>query len=257
MWPFKKKILQQDIPPVTFTTVVCIPGTWNDRDEFVLSIVGATNGAYLAIGDILFDVKKERHYAIEFCEYDDKMKEYFRYAGMTTQVSDDFLDSIDNHKHVLYISGATGNLEDAAHITFAAEAILKSGGIGVKIETAGKAFEKGTWCALLQSFEESRLYEMFVVDSIIDENGAVYSCGMQNLGYKDTIVSDVEFQSAVELIRFFGYYQIVDKPTILHNQTFSATIESARYRITDESEQLNKVDKLFENPFGMWRLTKV
>jgi hypothetical protein len=256
MWPFKKKSLQQDIIAKAFETIICIPGNWNDWNEFILTIVAATNGEYLAAGNILINAKKERHFTIEFCERDEKMEQSFSYAGKVTRVTDDFLDKIGNHKHVIYISASTGNLEEAGHIAFAAEAVLKAGGLGVKIETAGKAFEKDKWHNLLESFEESNLYEMFVLDSIINEDGTVYSCGMQNLGYKDTIVSGEEFQDAVDLIKIFGYYQIVDKPTIQNRQTFSTSIESPKYRITDELNQPNVGHEQFENPFGMWRLTK-
>lgn len=256
MWPFKKKSLQQEIKPKAFETVICIPGTWNSWDEFILSIVAATNGEYLAAGNILMNAKKEKYYTIEFCERDEKMKESFRYAGMVTRVTDNFLNEIGNHKHVIYISGLTGNLAEAGHMAFAAEAILKAGGLGIKIETAGKAFEKEKWCNMLENFEESSLYQMFVIDSIVDKEGGVYSCGMQNLGYKDTIVTGEEFQQAVALISIFGYYQIVDKPIIQHRQTFSTDIESPKFRITDEPNQPNHGQELFENPFGMWRLTK-
>ena len=256
MWPFKKKKVIQDIPQKKFTTVICIPGTWNSRDEFILSIVNTTKGEYLAAGNTLMNAKKERHYTIEFCERDDKMKESFKYAGMVTGVTENFLNEIDNHNYVVYISGITGSLKEAEHIAFAAEAVLKSGGLGIKIETTGKAFEKDKWHDLLQNFEESNLYQMFVVDSIFNKDGTVFSCGMQNLGYKDTIVSGEEFQHAVNLIRVFGYYQIVDKPTILNGQTFSTSIESPKYRITDEVNQPYKGHEMFENPFGMWRLTK-
>ncbi|HMT75983.1 MAG TPA: hypothetical protein PKA77_18055 [Chitinophagaceae bacterium] len=256
MWPFKKKTVQPDKSPITFTTIICIPGIWNTWDEFILSIVASTNGEYFAVGNILMNAKKERYYTLEFCEHDDRMQESFKYAGMVTRVTDNFLDQIGSHKHVIYISGQTGNLEEAGHIAFAAEAILKAGGVGIKVETTGKAFEKERWCSMLESYEESNFYEMFVVDSIINANGSVYSCGMQNLGYKDTIISGEEFQTAVGLIKIFGYYQIVDKPTIQNEETFSTGIDSAKYRITEEFNQPNKGHEQFENPFGMWRLTK-
>lgn len=202
------------------------------------------------------NANNKRHYTIEFCEYDDRMEESFRYAGMVTRVTEDFINQIANHKHVVYISGQTGNLEEAGHIAFAAEAILKAGGIGVKIETTGKAFERDKWCSLLDLFEESNLYEMFVIDSIVQEDGSVYSCGMQNLGYKDTIVSGEEFQAAVDLIKIYGYYQLVDKPTIKNGQTFSTEIDSPKYRISEELNQPYKSHEQFGNPFGMWRLTR-
>jgi hypothetical protein len=255
MWPFKKKTLQQHITK-GFETIICIPGNWSEWDEFILAIVAATNGEYLAVGNVLMNAKKERHFTIEFCERDERMKQSFSYAGKVTRVTDNSLCNIGNHKHVIYISGSTGNLEEAEHIAFAADAILKAGGLGVKIETAGKAFEKDKWHSFLESFKEANLYEMFVLDSIINEDGSVYSCGMQNLGYKDTIVSGEEFQNAVDLIKIFGYYQIIDKPTIQNRQTFSTSIESPKYRITDELNQPNEGHEQFENPFGMWRLTK-
>jgi hypothetical protein len=256
MWPFKRKTLKHDIITKTFETVICIPGNWDSWDEFILTIVAATNGEYLAAGNILMNVKVEKHYTVQFCDRDEKMKESFMYAGRVTRVTESFLDEIGHHKYVIYISGTTGTLEEARHIAFAAEAVLKAGGLGIKIETAGKAFEKGKWCNMLESFEESNLYEMFVLDSIINEDGTVYSCGMQNLGYKDTIITGEEFQNAVDLIKIFGYYQIVDKPSIQNKQTFSPNKESPIYRITDEVYQPNKGLELFENPFGMWRLSK-
>jgi hypothetical protein len=256
MWPFKKKTVKQDILTKTFKTVICIPGNWNDWNDFMLTIVDATNGEYIAAGNILINVKNKRHYTVEFCERDERMKQSFSYAGKVTSVTEAFLEKIGDHKQVIYLSGSTGNLEDAAHIAFAAEAILQSGGLGVKIETAGKAFEKDKWHSLLETFKESNLYEMFVLDSIINEEGTVFSCGMQNLGYKDTIVSGEEFQHAVDLIKTFGYYQIVDKPTIQNRQTFRMSVESPRYKITDEHNQPYIGYKQFENSFGMWRLTK-
>ena len=220
------------------------------------SIVNATKGEYFAAGNFLMNVEKKRHYTIEFCDRDERMKGSFQYSGRATKVTDSFLDEVDNHTHVIYISGLTGNLEEAEHIAYAAEAILKSGGIGIKIETAGKAFEKGKWCSLLENFQESNLYEMFVVDSITQKDGTVFSCGMQNLGYKDTIVSGEEFLKAFDLITLFGYFQIVDKPTIKNGETFRASIASPIYRITDELNQPYEGDELFGNPFGMWRLTR-
>jgi hypothetical protein len=256
MWPFKNKTSQEDIISKTFETVICIPGNWKSWDEFILLIVTATNGEYLAAGNILMNVKTKKNYSIEFCERDEKIEKSFRYAGMITRVTNNFITEIGDHKHVIYISGSTGNLEDAGHIAFAAEAILKAGGLGVKIETAGKAFEKGQWNNMLETFEESNLYKMFVVDSIVGKDGTVYSCGMQNLGFRDTIISGEEFQRAVSIISIFGYYQIVDKPTIENRQTFSVSVDAPKFRIIDEPNQPNKGQELFENPFGMWRLTK-
>jgi hypothetical protein len=256
MWPFKKKTIVKDVVPETVKTIICIPGMWNDWNEFMLSLVSSSDGQWIAAGSILLNSKDQRHYTIEFCERDEDLKKSFTLAGMVTRVTDSFLDDIGNHKHIIYISGVTGNLDQAEYIAFAAAAVLNAGGLGIKIETAGKAFQKDKWLNLINTFEQPKLYEMFVIDSIVDKGRAVYSCGMHNLGYKDTITTGDDFQKCVGMITIFSYYQLVDKPTIENRNTFSTDISSPKYRITDEPNQPNKGHELFENPFGMWRLTK-
>lgn len=256
MWPFKKKNQENDRPKKAFNSVICIPGNWNSWDEFILLIVAANNGEYLAAGNILMNVKESTHCIIEFCDHDQRLKQSFKYAGMVSRVSDSFLDEIEKHKHIIYISGKTGNLKEAEQLSKAASAVIKAGGLGIKVETAGKAFEKEQWFNLVEDFKTANLYKMFVVDSIIDKEGAVYSCGMHNLGFRDTIISGEKFQTAVDLISVFSFYQIIDKPLIQNHQTFSKDAESTKYRITEEPNQPNKGTELFENPFGMWRLTR-
>jgi hypothetical protein len=258
MWPFKKKKSPQKTVVTEFETIICIPGNWKSREEFILVIVASSNGEYMAAGNVLIHARESRHFTIEFCEHDVSMKNAFKYAGMVNMVSDAFIDEIEQHRNVIYITGNTGNMQEARHISLAASAILKSGGIGIKIETAGKAFEKDQWLSRTDNFEESNLYDMFVVDSIFNgENNSTYSCGMQNIGLKDTIVFNEDFQYAASLIRIFGFYQIIDKPEIIENQTFSMTIDDPKFRIVNDPDQPYKGDKLFENPFGMWQLIRV
>ena len=97
---------------------------------------------------------------------------------------------------------------------------------------------------------------MLVLDSISDGNGTVYTCGMHNLGYKDTIVEGEDFQYAVELLSIFGYYQIMDKPEIRAGQTFGTSVDSPIFEIVEEKNQPYQGDELFENHYGMWRLKR-
>ena len=258
MWPFTKKKQIEINPAKAFDSVLCIPGNWNSRDELSLLIVASTNGEYLLAGNILMNAKINRHYSIDFCKRDERMEEAFKYAGMVNKVTDTFINEIGTHKYVVYITGTTGSFEEAEHIARAGLAVLKAGGLGIKVETAGKAFEKNQWGDYLENFGSASLYEMFVVESIYNKaNNSTYSCGMQNIGLKDTIIFDEEFQESVKLIRIFSFYQIEDNPTIQNNQTFNPLINSSIFRISDESNQPYKGDKMFENPFGMWRLSRL
>jgi hypothetical protein len=255
MWPFKKKAIAHDKEPATFNSIICIPGPWKTREELILKIVEATDGEYIAAGGVLMNAKSQSHCSFKVCERDERMTASFAVAGMFTGLTADVLSEIGEHNLVVYLSAPTGNLKALELLSFAASAVLKAGGTGIKIETAGKAFEKELWLSAMNNFRESNLYDMFVVESLTDGHGTFFSCGMQNLGLKDTIVSGLPFQEAVDLIRIFSFYQIVDKPTILEGQTFTPTVGGTVFRITEETNSPYKDEELLGNPFGVWRLT--
>lgn len=237
-------------------TVLCIPGNWKDNSEIVRAIASANLNEFLFAGLVMLNLKTKKGFELQIDAYDEHIKESFRIAGMVNRVEADFIEEIGNHKHVIYLIGETGSLAGAKEMADAGMAILNAGGIGVKVETTGKAFTKEQWTSLLDDFEEANLYEMFVLDSISDGNGTVYTCGMHNLGFKDTIVEDENFQDAVDLLSIFGYYQVVDKPEIANGQTFGTEVGAPVFEIVDEENQPNKGDDLFGNPFGMWRLQR-
>lgn len=253
---FKKSEKQINKPVTCPKTVLCIPGNWNNRSEIVTAISENNMNEFIFAGMILLNLKNKNSFELEICDRDERMKESFKWAGMVNRVSDEFLNEIDKHKYVIYLTAETGDTEKAKLIAEAGKAILKSGGIGIKVETTGKAFTKDHWIDLLDDFDEANLYQMFVLDSICDGIGKTYSCGMHNLGLKDSIVYNEEFQESVNLISIFGYYQLIEKVEIKNNQTFSTEAEGPIFIISEELNQPNKGDELFENPFGIWKLER-
>ncbi len=255
---FQKKNKSANQAVIKSKTVLCIPGNWKDRDALIAAIAQSNKNEFLYAGMTLINLKTNKSFELEICKKDERMKKSFQVAGIGNKgVSDDFLIEIDKHTSVIYLISETGDLESAKAIAEAGEAILNSGGIGLKVETAGKAFTKEQWLGLLTNFTEANLYNMFVVDTIIDKTGATYTCGMHNLGLKDSIVYNEEFQEAAKLLSIFGYYQLIDKPIIKNNQTFSFDENSPIFNISEEENQPYMEDELFNNPFGMWKLEKI
>ena len=257
MWPFNKK--EESAPaPRLAKTILCIPGSWNSYEAFKDALIVTTDAKYMMAALVLMDVEGKTFFEVEFSDHDDDMRRAFYLAGLVNQLQEDFLDEIAQHKFVVFLSADTGNPEAAKNIAKAAAVILKAGGIGVKIESTGLAFDKEIWLGLVENYEEHHLYKLFVLDCIVDrDNDTVYTCGMHNLGLRDTIVQGEEPEDGIHLLRVFGYYQVVDKPIIQHDQTFRADMESPVYRILEEVEQPFYEDDPFYNPYGRWRLLRV
>jgi len=250
MWPFNKKGIEITRPVVK--SIICIPGYWKDSTK----IFGKTEGKFMVVGDILMDIKKKAHYSFELCTRDENMRRSFEVAGKGTGVTSEFLDEIKRHTSVIYITGETGNFTSAKTLAHVAAILVSNGGIGVKVETTGKAFEKNKWLSFVDIGDDAHLYELFVIDSLMDKDGTTFSCGMHNIGYRDVIVSGLKFQEAQRLVRMFNYHRVIDKPIIKTGETFSLDIESPIYFITNEALQPYDGDQLFYNPFGMWRLVR-
>jgi hypothetical protein len=237
-------------------SILCIPIQCESIEAFKLSLVEKTSGEYLLVGNILMNSKTKSICEVQFEERDEQMQQAFSYAGKLTGISESSLAQIDSHNYVIYLISTDIGLEGARAFANAGLAMLNSGGLGIKVESAGKAFDKETWEGLLNDPEYDRLFDLFVVYSLVNEDGSVYSCGMHNLGFKDAIVYGEEFQDAASLIRIFSYYQLIEQPEIAHGQTFSPEPGAPVFIIEEETEPPYQDDSPFTNEFGMWRMER-
>ncbi|WP_295675038.1 hypothetical protein [uncultured Mucilaginibacter sp.] len=153
MWPFTKKIKQPACQPVVAcNTVLCIPGTWKDVEDIANTVFSINEGTYMVVGDLLINPQAAQFYKFEIKEQDENMAASFETLGKTTGITDVGLSKIRNHNYVIYITGKTGSLNEAHQLALAGVAVLNAGGIGVRIDTTGKAFEKQKWLKYLTNF---------------------------------------------------------------------------------------------------------
>jgi hypothetical protein len=238
--------------------ILCIPGPWEDSSAFVHAIAGASpsQADYSALGTVLLHVPTEARFEFDFRGRDKDMARAFAGAGLANQLGKDVIDKIATHRSVVYLLSTTPQSKDTStSIAKAAAHLIRAGGLGVKVETAGKAFSADQWLELT-SGDFVEIYWLVVLDSVTD-GSTTYSCGMRNLGLWDCIVSDDEFQSAVKLLRGFNMYQLYERPELLAGQTFGLEASAPRYRLSVETPQPDGDHNLYVNPFGMWRLTCV
>lgn len=238
------------------TTILCIPGNWKNRADIVQSIALNNQNEYLFAGEVLLNLKTNKGFKLEIFERDTQLVQAFTYAGKVNLVSKTFLEEIDKHNFVIYLSTETGNLDNAMALAEAGKAILKSGGTGVKVENTGIAFEKEQWTDTLKGKEIGSLFRLFVLNSLKDDAGNVFSCGMHNLGFKDVLIHGEDFQYSVELISIFNAYQIIDNPVLNEGETFSLSPDAPYYIINECYNPPYEGDENFGNPFGMWQLER-
>ncbi|MEO7768609.1 MAG: DUF4261 domain-containing protein [Ferruginibacter sp.] len=236
--------------------ILCIPGKWKDLREITTSIISKNMNEYIFAGKILLHLPTSESFEIQIQQKDSRLRNSFDIAGQG-RFSDSELDNIDNHTFVIYLIGKGGNQSNAEKVIKAGQAILNADGLGIKVETSGKAFTKAQWTQIINYDDESKFYKAFVV-MLTTENNLVYSCGLHNIGLRDTICdSDLEVNEVNDLIRIFIYYQLFDKPQIESGQTFSKDAKSPVFRIIEEDCKIYDVTDSFFNPFGMYHLQAI
>lgn len=233
-------------------TIIGIPGRWKDRSEIVTSIAG-NSGGYIIAGEILLNTVTNKHFVLEIYEYDERLARAFQAAGRG-RFSEADLIAINEHTYCLYVICQGGSFDTAAQMLQVGEALLRCGGMAVKVESSGIAHPPEIWRSLSKSTDPYTALEAYVIT--VGENNQYYSCGMHNLGLRDCVLmADISSKEAVELIRAFIYFLAVDKPKIKSGETFSVAVDAPRYRMVTEPCTEFAQDDPFHNPFGVWKLT--
>ena len=217
----------------------------------------ARKGAYFFAGNMLTCLSANTHFLFELHEADPALASAFEQAGRFSAMSVEAVATVVEHQMVAYLLTSPeqpANGASARAIAQAAEALLDAGGLAVKVETAGKAFEAAKWRELLAHEEAGPLWELFVAVAIKAPDGASFTCGMHNLGLKDALVRNVPTAEAIQLLRNFTYFCVAEQPELATGHTFSLTVDAPVYRLAEVKEQPYADHLEFANPYGMWEL---
>lgn len=233
------------------TIVIGIPGKWKNRDAIVAAIA-QHSGGYIFSGMMLSHTKTNESFGLEIYEKDPNLRQAFEFAGMG-QLSETELQAIEEHTFTIYIIGGGGSIELAQKMMTVSQALLNIGGLGIKVETTGKAFNTEAWNAICNLKEEAKYYDAFVT-KLRAQDDVYYTCGMHNLGLRDAVIGAVDMNTAVYTLDVFSIYQIVEQPNIKAGETFSAIEDSPYFEILEEKDTRYPEGDGFYNKYGMWIL---
>jgi hypothetical protein len=232
-------------------TVIGIPGRWPNRSDIVTSIA-SRSGGYLFAGMAMVKIGTKDGFKLTVCERDPNLKNAFSIAGRG-RLTDEDLEAVGSHTFTLYLGTEGGSVEVAKKLLHAAHALLKSGGLAVKIESTGTAHRAEQWEEYCAHDHVVSLLHAYV--TYIGGNGAYYSCGMHNLGHPDAVVeADIPPNDAAKLLHTFVGYLLVENPTLKDRETFSVDAGAPRYRLFHQRCTMYEAGDLFHNPFGVWKL---
>jgi hypothetical protein len=234
--------------------IVGVPGPWKERRDLIEALLGVHEGAYLFAGVAFMEVATKLFCRADWYEHDEDLRTAFARAGQG-KLSDTLLDAVGAHESTVYLVFDDAGYETARTAARFAAALLRAGGIAVKVETAGVAHSPERWLEACNSEESFDIYGLFIV--LVGGDDCYYSCGMQNFALPDTQVpASLGPERGAELLNFFNMYQLVEAPDLNEGHTFSLAEDAPRFRLKREPYDSGYEEPLY-NPHGLWVLSPV
>lgn len=245
--------------PSNTQIIIGVPGIWHNRSALVQAIassnIASSGNGFIFAGAVLMDIATRDTWQVEIYPPDPRLLAAFVEASQGT-ISPDDLAAIASHTMTVYLTGEGGSTEVAQKTLDAGTALLRAGGLAVKVESTGKAHDSKSWQAMAESGSGRDLFTAFV--TYLYDGDDLYSCGMHNLGLPDAVVPappsnrDRGFD-----LEIFLLYTLIERPNLEDNHTFSHAVDAPRYRLNREASRLYPKDDPFHNPYGVWRLSPI
>lgn len=233
--------------------VICIPGPWSDRSEFVRAIATQEPvGKFIFLGAILAHPEGEDHVPLEFCDPHDEMRNAFRLAGQG-RISEATLDLIEGHQSIAYLHFPLDWPAQRERLAKFTDVVRRAGGYAVKVESSGVAHEWERWFSLLTGTTFDAYCSAV---TLIGGSERYYSCGMHHFGLPESsLPASMDVGEAADLMNRFNMYQIIERPELATGHTFSLQADSPRFRLHLSPDSRHEEDDLFHNSHGVWEMT--
>lgn len=229
--------------------ILCIPGIWQNHQALLHALLTHDTG-YIYAGVIIKSLTSDYFAEIEEYQNDPNVSQVFRQQSMN-RFSERELQEIEQHHMVIYVICEAGSIALAQQALLLGQALLKAGGLAIKIETSGMTHLRSDWL----KFDAENLFDLYkaFIPTVYDQD-SLYSCGMHQFGKSDACI-DLKVEHASYVLNQFLLYLLIENPTLLEKQTFSVEEGAEVLKLhRRESSDFFEEDSLYFNRWGVWSL---
>lgn len=152
---------------------------------------------------------------------------------------------------VIYVICKAGSIALAQQALLLGQALLKAGGLAIKIETSGLTHLRSDWLNF-DAHNPIDIYKAFI--PIVSDQKLIYSCGMHQFGKADGCIN-LKVEHASFILNQFLLYLLTESPTLIEKQTFSVEESAEKLELyKKESRDFFDEDSLYFNQLGVWML---
>jgi len=239
-------------------SVICVPGPWQSRDELVQAVhelEGHDGPRFMLAGNLMVEAITDDALEWEWHPREISLARAFEVAGRGALDAAELRAIAQAPGHVFLIDPEGGSLPAARRAMIFAEALLRAGGLGVKVETAGVAHSAEAWREATGDAHDLAAVLWAFVATVGDPEQGFFTCGMHNLGLPEAVVpASLDPEQAVDLLDVFTLYMAAEEPALEDGQSFAAGEDAPMYELAHQPCEHFPAGQPFHNPLGMWAL---
>ncbi|CAM4416332.1 hypothetical protein F901_01650 [Acinetobacter dispersus] len=230
--------------------ILCIPGIWKNHQALLHALLTHDTG-YIYAGVIIKSLASDYFAEIEEYKNDPKVSQVFRQQSMN-RFSERELQEIEQHNMVIYVICEAGSIALVQQALLLGQALLKAGGLAIKIETSGLTHLRSDWL----NFDAENLVDLYkAFIPTVSDHDLLYSCGMHQFGKPDGSIN-LEVEHASYTLNQFLLYLLIENPILLEKQNFSVEEGAEKLKLhKQKSSDFFDEDSLYFNRLGVWTLT--
>lgn len=235
--------------------LLCIPGTWRDRSDFIERLFVGTDGRLIAAGNFILDCESKYSCEFNISPSGEDMEAGFRMGSEAAPIAEHLLTKIGRHTSFLSLYSNKDGTSEALAISEIALAALNVGGLAVRVEGSKRASDTDQWrqgVQIAQKFDPAMLYHLFVWAFVYD--GLTFdTIGMPFLGHSDISIEAPDFETANIVYNEFARYLLYSEPEIFDGHTIGFEDTDGIWHMTKTSH-IYTDDPDIDFSRGMWRL---
>jgi hypothetical protein len=225
-----------------------------------MAMAKANGGNFLAAGLLIYDAVAKCHVAFDVFPHDEDLIESM-WVGSGRTLHAKVMKKIEKHGSVAFLSfdrtGPDNDLDDQLRAFVGA--VLKAGGLAVKVLECGMSHGVDRWDALLANDMPMGLFQTLVLQVPDRDRDMLSSFGMKQFGLPDGMIVDPGTSADPAWALFeFNIYLWQQQPVLKDGHTFARNQPGAQKYTLKHIKDLRYDDgHMYLNPNGLWYLEPV
>lgn len=249
---------------MTSSITICIPMNLKHRQQIVEALANRYGTEYVLMDRVFQSTITQESCVIDICARQDNPADNLA-ADFQLAEKGHFdpltLRQISHCPQVIYLTSTDTGFAACLKMAKLAQVLLQIGGVAIKLESAGIAYDRDRWLTGSNTDDVFEIYSLFV--TLIEGEDYYYSCGMHNFGKADVAIAKrsqreialtEDLGLAIYVMNVFNYYRLTESPILQDGHTFQPDITCPQYQIKWMIDRENDQDSYQHNPHGRWYL---